>query len=85
MADNEFGVDLPAAIFSVLAIYYFIRFSEPATIEERKEHFYLISIFSIFSVLIKLSTLPIILLPILLYLKYFTDLKNYIFKFLYGR
>ena len=82
---SEFGVDLPAAIFSVLAIYYFIRFSETNTIEERKEYFYLISIFSIFSVLIKLSTLPIILLPILLYLKYFTDLKNYILKlkFLY--
>ena len=80
---SEFGVDLPAATFSILAIYYFIKFSEVITIEIKKEYFYLISLFSIFSILIKLSTLPIILLPIFLYFKYFKDLKDSIFKFNY--
>ena len=80
---SEFGVDLPAATFSILAIYYFIRFSEENSIEVRRECFYLISLFSIFSILIKLSTLPIILLPIFLYFKYFKDLKGSIFKLNY--
>ena len=59
---SEFGVDLPAIIFSILAIYYFFKFSETEIIQERKNYFFLIIIFSIFSILIKLSTLPIILL-----------------------
>ena len=42
---SEFGVDLPAATFSILAIYYFIRFSEENSIA-RRECFYLIFIFN---------------------------------------
>ena len=72
---SEFGVDLPAAIFSILTIYYFLKFSEVIFTNEKKEYFFLTSIFSIFSILIKLSTIPIILLPILLYLKYFKYLN----------
>ena len=77
---SEFGFDLPAIIFSILTIYYFIKFSETKVTEEQKDYFYLVSIFSLFSIFIKLSTLPIILLPIYLYLKYFQNLKFYIFK-----
>ncbi len=78
---SEFGVDLPAAIFSILTIYYFLKFSEIDLINERKGFFFLTLIFSIFSILIKLSTIPLILLPIFLYLKYFKDLKTNIFSF----
>ena len=77
---SEFGVDLPAVIFSILTIYFFLRFSETNLKDERGEYFFLITIFSIFSILIKLSTIPIIFLTIYLYLKYFRDLKFYIFK-----
>ena len=80
---SEFGVDLPAIIFSILAIYYFFKFSETEIIQERKNYFFLIIIFSIFSILIKLSTLPIILLSFYLYIKYFRDLKFSIFNFRY--
>ena len=45
---SEFGVDLPAVIFSVLTIYYFLRFSETSLKDEKIEYFFLISIFSIF-------------------------------------
>ena len=72
---SEFGVDLPATIFSVLVIYYFLKFSETKFIEEKENYFFLIFIFSIFSILIKLSTIPIILLSLYLYIKYFRDLK----------
>ena len=77
---SEFGVDLPSAIFSILSIYNFIRFSEIDFINEKKECFFLILIFSIFSILIKLSTIPIILLPTFIYFKYFNDLKSEILK-----
>ena len=45
---SEFGVDLPAAIFSILTIYYFLKFSEVIHTNEKKEYFFLTSIFSIF-------------------------------------
>ncbi len=72
---SEFGVDLPAIIFSVLGIYFFFNFLETNLIEEKKTYFFLTLIFSIFSILIKLSTLPIILLSLYLYFKHFKDLK----------
>ncbi len=77
---SEFGVDLPAVIFSIITIYYFLKFSEINLVNERKEYFFLILIFSIFSILIKLSAIPLIFLPIFLYLKYFKDLNLEIFK-----
>ena len=77
---SEFGVDLPAAIFSMLSIYYFLKFSEIDFRNERKEYFFLNFFFSIFSILIKLSTLPVILLPIFLYIKYFKDLNLDVIK-----
>ena len=70
---SEFGVDFPATIFSMLGIYYFIKFFETNLIEEKKTYFFLIVIFSIYSILIKLSTLPIILLSFYIYFKF---LKN---------
>ena len=77
---SEFGVDLPAVIFCILTFYYFLRFSEIDLIHEKREYFFLVLIFSIFSILIKLSTIPLILLPVFLYLKYFKYLNLEIFK-----
>ena len=82
---SEFGVDLPSVIFSVLGIYYFIKFYETSLVIEKKTFFYLNSTFSIFAVLIKLSVIPVIFLPIFLYIKNFKIFKFYIFnlKFLF--
>ena len=77
---SEFGFDLPAIIFSILSIYYFIKFSEANLFEEKKEYFFLNSAFAIFSILIKLSTLPLILLPIYLFFKNFKNLNPYVFN-----
>ncbi len=77
---SEFGFDLPAIIFSILSIYYFIKFSEANLYEEKKEYFFLNSAFAIFSILIKLSTLPLILLPIYLFFKNFKNLNPYVFN-----
>ena len=77
---SEFGFDLPATIFSILSIYYYIKFSETSLYDKKKEYFFLVSIFSLFSILIKFSTLPVVLLPLFIYIKYFWDLKFFIFK-----
>ena len=37
---SEFGFDLPAIIFSILSIYYFIKFSEANFFEEKKNIFF---------------------------------------------
>ena len=80
---SEFGVDLPSIIFSVLGIYYFFKFFETEILEEKEDYFFLIVIFSIFSILIKLSTIPIILLSFYLYIKFFKNLKYSIFNLRY--
>ena len=82
---SEFGVDFPATIFAILSIFYFIKFYETNEVIERKSFFYFNLAFSLFSILIKLSVLPIIILPIYLYFSNFKKLKFYIFnlRFLY--
>ena len=77
---SEFGFDLPAIIFSILSIYYFIKFSEANLFEEKEEYFFLNSAFAVFSILIKLSTLPLILLPTYLFFKNFKNLNPYVFN-----
>ncbi len=77
---SEFGVDIPSLIFSVLGIYYFIKFSETNFEIEKKNYFYLNFIFSVFAILIKLSVIPIIFLTVILYFKNFRILKFYIFN-----
>ena len=37
---SEFGVDLPATIFSVLGIYYFLKFAETKFIEKKENYFF---------------------------------------------
>ena len=80
---SEFGVDLPSIIFSILVIYYFIKFTETNLVEEKKKYFFLILIFSIFAILIKLSVLPIILLPLYIFFKNFKYLRFSIINFRY--
>ena len=77
---SEFGVDLPGTIFSILSIFYFIKFIESDDNFEKEELFFLNFIFSIFAILIKLSNIPVILLTLYLYFFDFKNLKLIIFK-----
>ena len=77
---SEFGVDLPGTIFSILSIFYFIKFIESNDNFEKEELFFLNFIFSIFAILIKLSNIPVILLTLYLYFFDFKNLKLIIFK-----
>ena len=78
---SEFGIDTPAIIFSILGIYYFLKYFDTNEISEKKTIFFYNLAFSIFSILIKLSTAPIIILTIYLYFKNFKDIKFYIFNY----
>ena len=78
---SEFGIDTPAIIFSILGIYYFLKYFDSNEISEKKTIFFYNLAFSVFSILIKLSTAPIIILTIYLYFKNFKDIKFYIFNY----
>ena len=80
---SEFGVDLPSIIFSILGIYYFIKFFETNLLEEKKIYFFLVISFSLFSILIKLSMIPIMFLSIYLFFKEFKYLKISVVSFRY--
>lgn len=80
---SEFGVDLPSSLYSNLAIFYFIKFFETQDMDNKKNYFFLNTNFAVFSILIKLSSFPIILLTILLYLKNFKIFKKEYFQVKY--
>ena len=80
---SEYGNDLPAIIFSILTIFYFLRYSETKKNQNKFIYFFCCFSFAIFSILIKFSCIPIFLLPIYLYLKNFNFLKKEIFKLNY--
>ena len=77
---SEFGVDLPANIFSILGIFFFIKFYEATNDFEKKSFFYFNFVFSIFAIFVKLSTISIIILPFYLYFSNIKQLKFFIFK-----
>ncbi len=62
---NSFGVDVPGHIFASLVLFLFFNFCENKDYYFRKVYFSLILIFSIFSILIKLSYVPLILIPLI--------------------
>jgi len=75
---SEYGVDLPAAIYAILSIIFFLKFFEVA--EENKKNFYFFCnlSFSVFAILIKLSILPILILTFYLFFKFYF-LKSFLY------
>ena len=77
---SEFGNDIPAVIFSALSIYNFFRFLEEEDTDKKKNYFFNNFIFASFAILIKFSSIPIILITIYLFFKNYKLLINDIFK-----
>ena len=75
---SEYGVDLPAAIFAILSLIYFLKFFETDDLNKKNSYFFCNVSFSVFAILIKLSVLPILILTIYLFFKFYF-LKNYLF------
>ena len=80
---SEFGNDLPAISFSILSIFFYLKFHETKSIFDKKYYFFSCLGFAVFSVLIKFSCIPILIIPIFLFLKNFDLLKKEIFKLNY--
>ena len=78
---SEFGTDLPATIFSLLSIFYFLRYFEITNSSDKNSYFYFTTCFTVFSILIKFSCIPLILLIIFIFFKDFKILRKEIFKF----
>ena len=77
---SEFGNDIPAVIFSILSLYNFFRFFEEEDVDKKKNYFFNNFIFASFAILIKFSSIPIILITIYLFFKNYKFLINDIFK-----
>ena len=80
---SEFGNDIPSIIFSILSIYNFLKFNEEKKIDIKKNKFYNNFAFALFAILIKFSSIPIILLTLYLFLKNYKIIIQDIFKFHY--
>ena len=66
---SEFGNDIPSMIFSSLAVYYFFRFLEEIDLKKKKDYFFKNLSFSLFAILIKFSSIPVVVLTIYLFFK----------------
>ena len=80
---SEFGNDIPSIVFSILSIYNFLRFGEEKEIEIKKKIFYNNFAFASFAILIKFSSIPILLLTLYLLIKNYKIIIKDIFKFHY--
>ena len=80
---SEFGNDIPSMIFSSLAIYYFFRFLEEIDLKKKKNYFFINLSFTLFAILIKFSSIPVVILTIYLFFKNYKFLIKEIFHYNY--
>ncbi len=80
---SEFGNDIPATIFSILSIFYFLKFIESKNQEQFYKFFFLNFAFTIFAVLIKFSSIPLIFLTMYILLKNFKILFKQLLRLEY--
>ena len=80
---SEFGNDIPALIYSILGIFFFLKYEEEDNLEKKKNIFFAHFSFVVFAILIKFSTLPIILLTLYIFIKNFKKIIKEIFKYNY--
>ena len=77
---SEFGNDIPATIFSIFGIFYFLKFIESKNLEKQYKFFFLNFAFTIFAILIKFSSIPLIFLTMYILLKNFRILFKQVLR-----
>ena len=80
---SEFGNDIPALIYAILGIFFFLKYEEEDSLEKKKYFFFSHLSFITFAVLIKFSTLPIIFLTVFIFFRDFKNINKEIFKYNY--
>ena len=80
---SEFGNDIPSLVFSILSIYNFLRFNEEKELDVKRKIFFNNFSFTFFAILIKFSSIPILLLTLYLLFKNYKIIIKDIFRFHY--
>ena len=80
---SEFGNDIPALIYSILGIFFFIRYEEENYTIKKNNFFFLHISFVAFAILIKFSVIPIIIITTYIFFRDYKNISKEIFKFNY--
>ena len=80
---SEYGNDIPALIFTILAILNFFKFQEERNLKKKLSYFFCNFSFTVFAILIKFSVIPVLILSVYLFLKNYKNLSTEILKIRY--
>ena len=80
---SEFGNDIPALIFSVLGIFFFLKYEEENSLKKKNFFFFKHISFVVFALLIKFSVIPVIILTLYIFFRDFKKISKEIFKYNY--
>ncbi len=80
---SEYGNDIPALIYSIFAIFFFLKYNEDDDLEKKKYFFFSHVSFVAFAILVKFSVIPIFILTIYIFLRDFKIINKEIFRYNY--
>jgi hypothetical protein len=80
---SEFGNDIPSLIYSILGIFFFLKYEEEDNSLKKKNFFFRHLSFVAFAILIKFSVIPIIILTLFIFFRDFKVIGKEIFKYNY--
>ena len=80
---SEFGNDIPSLIYSILGIFFFLKYEEEDNSLKKINFFFRHLSFIAFAILIKFSVTPIIILTFFIFFRDFKIISKEIFKFNY--
>lgn len=80
---SEFGNDIPSLIYSLLGIFFFLKYEEEDILAKKNFFFFSHFSFAAFAILIKFSTIPIIILTLFIFFRDFRIIRKEIFKYNY--
>ena len=80
---SEFGNDIPSLIYSLMGVFFFLKYQEEDSLFKKNFFFFSHFSFATFAVLIKFSTIPIIFLTLFIFFRDYKILRKEIFKYNY--
>jgi len=80
---SEFGNDIPALIFSIFAIFFFLKYNEENDFKKKNYFFFSHTSFVVFAILVKFSVIPIFILTIYIFLRDFKIINKEILRYNY--